>query len=100
MVAWVYLVLTYEHNWSFPFMSVLSKISPFSFLVEEEDRQYDEECAEKQDEITRTYFKNREIMKRGETEEERQNASKIVKAIDDRDKKVMGGFKGFKSSRF
>ena len=39
------------------------------------------------------------IMKHGQTEEERQNAAKIVKDIDSRDKKAIALFKGFKSLR-
>ena len=67
--------------------------------MQKEDQQYDRQLAEEQDEISRTYFKNMKIMKHGQTEKERQNAAKIVKDNDSRDKKAIAHFKGFKSLR-
>ena len=47
--------------------------------MQKEDQQYDRQLAEEQDEISRTYFKNMKIMKHEQSEEERQNAAKIVR---------------------
>ena len=65
--------------------------------MQKEDQQYDRQLAEEQDESSRTYFKNMKIMKHGQTEEERRNATKIGKDIYSQDKKAIALLKGFKS---